>query len=432
MYTADEIKALSEERERLLDEAGAIHERAKKTGMTDEDRAAFKKATNRCAEIKDLIENDNLLASVKADQEASVTRAAKAVPRATGGHDREDDAPGGFGRFLKAVKFAAEGDSSLITREMNKRAAAGGAEIPPSAGGFLVDKPTTDKIVNIALASGILPPKCQSMPVTVGNGLKFPIVDTSSEADASRPFRAYWVEEAGTITESYPKYKQATVDLKTLAILCPATMQLLEDAPFAEAFITAGAGREFGYALDKAIMRGSGAGAPLGILNAPCLVTQAAEAAQLADTILAENIVKMAKRRVPNEQYYCVYNPDMLDQLTFLVHPTANTPLWLPAGSSLVNKENETILGMPAYPFAQCSALGDAGDIVFAAMDQYLLAKKGDVRADTSIHAYWSTAQTSFRFIMRIDGMPLLPKAVTPEICTGTTLSHFVTLAARA
>jgi len=430
MYTSEELKALSDEREKLLEEAGAIHERGKKTTMTDEDKAGFKKAMARAAEIKDLIENDNLLAKAVAEQKASVTPPARANIR--GGNAREDEAPGAFGRFLKAVKFAAEGDNSLITREMNKRAAAGGAEIPPSSGGFLVDKPTTDKIVNIALASGILPPKCQSMPVTVGNGLKFPIVDTSSEADASRPFRAYWVEEAGTITESYPKYKQATVDLKTLAILCPATMQLLEDAPFAEAFITAGAGREFGYALDKAIMRGSGAGAPLGILNAPCLVTQDAEAAQLADTILAENIVKMKMRCLPGYSYIALYGLNMLDQLTFLVHPTANTPLWLPAGSSLVNKENETIMGMPAFPFAQCSALGDKGDIVFAAMDQYLLAKKGDVRADTSIHAYWSTAQTSFRFIMRIDGMPLLPKAVTPEICTGTTLSHFVTLAARA
>lgn len=431
MYTAEEIKTLSEERERKLEEAGAILERGKKSAMSAEDKAAFKTATERAAEIKDLIEADNLLATANAEMKMSVNPPAKAT-LIRGGHEREDDAPGGFGRFLRAVYHAANGNTADITREMNKRAAAGQNETQPSAGGFLVDKPMVDKIVNISLATGMLQPRCQTMPITVGNGIKFPVVDTASEADASRPFRAYWLEEAGTITAKSPVYKQATVELKTLGILCHATMQLLEDAPFAEAFITAGAGREFGYAIDKAIYRGSGAGAPLGILNAPCLVTQAAEAAQLADTILAENIVKMKMRCIPGYNYIALYSLNMLDALTFLVHPTANTPLWLPAGSSLVNKENETILGMPAYPFAHCSTIGDVGDIAFVAMDQYLLAKKGDVRSDTSIHVYFDTAQSSFRFLMRLDGQPLLPKAITPEQCTGTTLSHFVTLAARA
>ena len=430
--TPEEIKALNEERELLREEAKAIHERSKKSGLTAEDKAAFDKAIARAEEIAEIISRETKLAEIEAEQKKSVTPPAKARLEVKGGHEREDDAPGEGGRFLRSVYEAAHGDSTGITRVMNKRAAAGQAESPPSAGGFLVDKPLVDKIVNISLETGLLQPKCQSMPITVGNGVKFPIVDTSSEADASRPFRAYWLEEAGTITNSHPQYKQATIELKTVGILCHATMQLLEDAPFAEAFISQGAGREFGYAIDKAIYRGSGAGAPLGILNAPCLVEQAAEGAQLADTILAENIVKMKMRCIPGYNYVALYSLNMLDQLLFLVHPTANTPLWLPAGNSLVNKENDTILGMPAFAFHQCSALGDKGDIMFAAMDQYLLAKKGDVRADTSIHVYFDTAQSSFRFLMRLDGMPLLPKAITPEICTGTTLSHFVTLAARA
>jgi len=69
---------------------------------------------------------------------------------------------------------------------------------------------------------------------------------------------------------------------------------------------------------------------------------------------------------------------------------------------------------------------------MFGCFNEYLLAKKGDVRADTSIHVYFDTAQTMFRFIMRIDGMPSLPKEITPKYATANTLSHFVTLAARA
>jgi HK97 family phage major capsid protein len=48
--------------------------------------------------------------------------------------------------------------------------------------------------------------------------------------------------------------------------------------------------------LDDAIINGTGAGMPLGVLNAGCLVSVTKESGQKADTIVAENAVKMYHR----------------------------------------------------------------------------------------------------------------------------------------
>ena len=52
---------------------------------------------------------------------------------------------------------------------------------------------------------------------------------------------------------------------------------------------------EFGFKIDDAILRGTGAGQPLGILKSGALVTVAKESGQ-TDKITVENLVKMWSR----------------------------------------------------------------------------------------------------------------------------------------
>jgi HK97 family phage major capsid protein len=425
-------QTLESERAQLLRQVEEIH-RAIQIGerpMTKEERAIFYAATDRI-EVIDATQkgqknmNDSLYYNppVKGDPEHSIKVGA----------DRDLGAPGGFGRYLGAVRNAALGRASdADRREIESRAIAGAGETPASAGGFLVEKPIADKILDFATKTSVLTSLVQTIPVERG-GVKLPVVDTSSDADASRPLRGYWLAEGETITTKVPAWKQETYDVKILAILAPVTDSLLEDAPALEGWMTQAAGREMGYCLDRAIYRGSGTGCPLGALNAPCLVSVAAEGAQDADTILSENVIKMRARVLPGFNYTWVYSPSALEQLVNLTHPTSGMPLWLPRGSnSYASAVNDSILGFPAMEFAHCSPLGDQGDVMLGAWGEYILAQQGSLRSDTSIHVYFDTIQTAFRFVVRVDGQPGLPAPCAPEQTPSLTLSHFVTLDERA
>jgi hypothetical protein len=63
-------------------------------------------------------------------------------------------------------------------------------------------------------------------------------------------------------------------------------------------------------------------------------------------------------------------------------------------------------------------------------MSQYMVATKGGLRGAESIHVSFTTDQTAFRWIYRVDGQPTWKSALTP-FKSSNTLSPFVTLAAR-
>jgi hypothetical protein len=63
-----------------------------------------------------------------------------------------------------------------------------------------------------------------------------------------------------------------------------------------------------------------------------------------------------------------------------------------------------------------CSQLGTIGDIILVDMAQYLALTKGrDVQTDVSIHLYFDQDLETYRFIMRLHGLPGWSTVITPE-----------------
>jgi HK97 family phage major capsid protein len=125
-------------------------------------------------------------------------------------------------------------------------------------------------------------------------------------------------------------------------------------------------------------------------------------------------------------------NQDTLPQLytMSLAVGTGGSPIFMPAGG-LSGSPFNTILGRPVLPIEQCATLGTVGDIIFADLSGYILAEKGGLQSDMSIHVKFDTDESVFRFVMRLDGQPERASALTPYKGSNT-LSHFVTLATRA
>jgi HK97 family phage major capsid protein len=92
------------------------------------------------------------------------------------------------------------------------------------------------------------------------------------------------------------------------------------------------------------------------------------------------------------------------------------------------------IMGRPAYAIEQCAALGDKGDIFFANYnDGYIIAEKGGLQQNMSIHVRFVYDESVLRFVLRMDGQPWRASALTPyKGGSGATQSHFITLDERA
>jgi HK97 family phage major capsid protein len=433
----------------LLDRCKLIQESAKSQvrDLTAEELDEIRRSmdeVDRLVELKAL-EDRQAKAEQTLQAAATVTKTAVAPShpfpdetRAIVGQDNRELKPWEtFGHMLTAVRRACspggEVDPRLL-RSIEDRA-SGLQEAIDSEGGFLVDKATSNMLLEKAIETGVLVSQCSRQPIGEGkNGIKIPGVDETSRADGSRygGIRAYWAAEAGTVTASKPAFSKITLELKKLFALCYATDELLEDAVALDGFIRRTFPKELGFKLDDAIVRGTGAGQPLGILNASALVSQAKETGQAAATVVSENLSKMYARLFAPNRANAVWlvNQELepqFDQLVISAGTAGFMPYFVSYGPDGVLR----IKGRPVIPIEQCSALGTVGDIILADFSEYVLAEKGGVRTDVSIHVRFLYGEPTYRFMLRIDGQPAWSSALTPYKGSNT-LSPFVALATRS
>jgi len=316
------------------------------------------------------------------------------------------------------------------------RSILGASESIPSDGGFLVQQDLAAELLKPMWETNEIPNRCRRIPVSgPSNSFAMVTVDESSRETGSRwgGVRVYRAAEGDSVTATKPKFGRIEIKLEKLMGTCYATDENLEDAAQLSAVIQQGFTEEMGFKLSDEIIRGTGAGQCLGILESGALVTIAKETGQAADTILTENILKMWKCRRGRELVW-LYNQELEDQLELMVVPIGMagemSRLFRPPEG---NNPYGTIKGRSAIPVEVASGAGDVGDIILADLSQYLLCEKGGVRMAESIHVQFLTDQSVFRFTYRVNGQPMLKSKITPYKRTDTNfyMSPFVTLAAR-
>lgn len=335
-----------------------------------------------------------------------------------------------FGEQMMAV-YRASTPAGRIDRRLTTRSASGLNETNPSDGGFLVQKDFVADLLKRTYETGVIASKVHKIPLTTNaNGIKINAIDEVSRANGSRwgGIQTYWENEADQITGSKPKFRSMDLSLKKLTGLCYVTDELLQDASALENVLKQGFAEEFGFKIDDAILRGTGAGQPLGILNSDSLVTVAKESGQTAKITVA-NLVKMWSRLWSRSRANSVWyiNPELEPELYQLT--VGDKPVYIPAGG-LSDAPYGTLFGRPVLPLEQCEELGKTGDIILADFSQYLLIDKGGINATSSIHVRFLYDENVFRFIYRVDGQPVWNKPLTPYKGSAT-VSPFVALGTR-
>lgn len=155
-----------------------------------------------------------------------------------------------------------------------------------------------------------------------------------------------------------------------------------------------------------------------------------AGADRLADTIVAENVVKMASRMPVASRRNGVWlvHPDAEPQLPLMT--IGDQPVFTGPGGFRDDPFGR-LLVRPVIPHQVAETLGDVGDLMFCDFTQYLTAVKASgLRSETSIHLWFDQDMTAFRFIIRVAGMPWWSE-VTTSRDGNFTQSPFVVLAAR-
>jgi HK97 family phage major capsid protein len=247
--------------------------------------------------------------------------------------------------------------------------------------------------------------------------------------------RGYWIAEADQITKSKPTFRKVKIEPQQLGVFVYVTDKLLRNSAVAlEQYLSRAAIDEINFNVGDAIINGSGAGKPLGVLNSGSLIGVDKEVGQAAATIVSENLIKMWARMHPASKANAVWlvNPAVEGVLPLMTIGVgaAGVTSYLPPGG-LSQSPYALLFGRPIVPCEYCAALGTVGDIILADLKAYLSGTRGGVESAMSIHLRFDYAETAFRFLFEVDGQPWVNSAITPYKGSDT-LSPFVALDTRA
>lgn len=427
---------VKQDRAASFDALQALGKTMETRALTADELKAFDEHEAKVKELDATIERGERALKMSG---ATADPEARRVPAQV--HDNRQDEPfRSFGEQLMAVASAGRRGNAYTDPRLlgiEERAGTGLNEGVPADGGFLVQTDFSTKIMERVDQTGKLFSRIPRLPLSGNaNALELPAIDEASRADGSRQggVRGYWRDEGVAPTASRPKFSTVRLTLNKVTAAVYATDELLQDASVLGPWIMRNVPRELVFKVEDALVNGDGAGKPLGVLNAPALVTVAAEAGQAADTVVYENLVKMWSRMYADSRANAAWfiNQDVEPQLYTLGLQVGvgGSPVFMPAGGASAAPYS-TLFGRPIIPVEYCATVGDVGDVLLVDFGEFGAVEKGGIQSASSIHVQFLAGEQVFRFSYRYDAKPMWKSALAPFKGAANTVSPMVALAAR-
>lgn len=304
-------------------------------------------------------------------------------------------------------------------------------ETVPSDGGFLVPTEYASRIHAVSLENEIVMPRCFVQPMK-SNEIKIPAMAIGDHSGSLYGgFTASYKAELATIDERSPKARSMTLNAKKLTGLIRFSSELASDIPGGEGQVVDICGKGLSWYRDKAFLKGTGGGEPLGILNADCTIEVDPEEGQAAATIVYENLTRMMAAMWPgsfgNAVWIC-HQSTIPQLLSLSVATGESSGTHIPVMTR--SDGGFEILTRPVFFCEKTEPLGNRGDVLLADLSQYVVGLRSEMRFDVSIHALFSTDELLARLVERHDGQPLWDQPLTLEDGV-TRASPFVILGTR-
>ena len=294
-----------------------------------------------------------------------------------------------------------------------------------ASGGFLVPVEQDNNLYKVDPADQVVRPRATIVPMR-RRQIQFPVLDQTGTT-ASQPHwfggvLAKWTEEAGSKEETQPSFRQMALTAYKLVCYTEASDELLADSAISlEALLQSLFAGTINWQEENAFIKGSGAGQPLGVINAGATITVNRQATV---SIGIQDIVNMLESfQGTNPVWLCTRQA--LSNLMLLNGPAGN-PSYIFMPSARDGMPN-TLFGYPLIYSEHCPALGTAGDLILADWSKYLIGDRQAVTVDASKHYKFQNDLTAWRAVHRVDGRPWLSAPLTYEDGT-TQVSPFVIL----
>jgi HK97 family phage major capsid protein len=292
------------------------------------------------------------------------------------------------------------------------------------SGGYAVPAPLFGTWLDSSLSSEIVRPRATVWPMT-SKTVDVPAFDDldRSGGDVAGLELAFTPENT-TMTPQVAKLRALHLTAHKAAIYVECASELLQDAPTFATNLGAAIVRALSFGLDRAFLFGTGAGAPLGCLVAPCTV---AVHRATANTVKYADLLGMFARLTAASVGRSVWvaHPSTIPQLGALSLAVGTGGSAIPVMSQ--TDGSFTILSRPVIFSEKMQALGTKGDVALCDFSYYAIGLRQEATLERSGHVGFSRDVESFRSIVRIDGQPTLSSAVT--LVNGSdTLSPFVVL----
>ncbi len=326
-------------------------------------------------------------------------------------------------RRLEPLRWASWKDLDPKDREAKDMSGATGA-----LGGFLIPAEFRATLMSVAAERSIVRNRATIIRMA-RRQVDIPVLDQTGTT-AGQPhwfggMHFYWAEEASEKTTTEPNFRQISLVARKLIGLTHASDELVDDSAISLGdFLSGPLGFAGGIAWmeDYAFLRGTGAGQPLGILNAGATIIEGRAA---AGAIGFDDICDMLEHALPGGRFVWVVTQSAMSSILQMNGPAGNASyIWVPNARDGMPG---MLMGYPVIWSEKLPTLGNQGDILLADMSYYLLGDRQSTTIDTTQFARWVYDQTSWRVVHRVDGQPWLSTWLTLQDGS-STVSPFVIL----
>lgn len=318
-------------------------------------------------------------------------------------------------------------------REVSILEAKALAEGVGATGGFLVPAEFRNELLALLGENSIVRSRANVIRMS-RQQLDIPVLDQTTTT-AGQPhwyggMIASWTAEAAQKAESDPAFRMITLVAHELVVYTRVSDSLLADsAQSLEDFLTGPMGfpGAIGWQEDYTFLNGTGAGQPLGIINAGATITVNRAVAGPPAAIGYADLASMLENFMPNGNGVWLFTQSALAEMLQLSGPTGNPSfIW---GSAVDGAPNR-LLGRPVIFTEKLPAIGTAGDVLLCDFRNYIVGDRQNTAIDSSTHERFQNNQTTWRAVHRVDGQPQLSAPITLQDGT-SQISPFVMLGAK-
>lgn len=327
-----------------------------------------------------------------------------------------------FGDYLLAIR---RGDETRLKNVYGAVKDLG--ESPGSAGGYLVPTEYGSQLIQAAAFNNPIYSKVNKVPVARESGT-YPALDQYFTPTAGAGNTAYaagvapsFTAAGADFTETQPAFSTLQWRLNKMGGVTEVENELIEDSPFAIEALLRGL---FQVAIsarnERNILRGTGVGEPLGILNAPVAVG------------ISDNTTGKFKWEDVGAMY--ARFKGMGGQPVWIVHPsvwpqimTMNNSSVVVQQSNLSGATSNMINGFEVVTSEHVPQLGNNGAVILADLSAYVMFEKAGLSISYSEHVGFKRDVGVWKFRIRNDGKPWLQAPITLADPQGSyTVSPFV------